>query len=111
MEIYEYNVGDIPSPIAIDVRDRLGRPVNCAALYTNYEVVMLDSRDQPVDLSGSSLDSSAAQLGRFIFTWPNKSLFTRRGDYVLQLRLSGNGKVEHTTAATLRVFQLGKVYR
>lgn len=111
MEIKEYQVGDIPSPIAIDVRDSLGRAVNCAGLFTTYEVIMLDNRNHLVDLTGSVLDSSAAQLGRFIFTFPTASVFKRRGDYLIQLRLSGNGKVEHTTPQTLRVRELGKVYR
>lgn len=108
MEIYEYWVGDVPAPIAIDVRDRSGRPLNASA-YTSFQIVMLDGRNKEVDLKGSSLDSSAAQLGRFIFTWPTDSLFKSAGDYVMQLRLVGPGRVEHTTAATFRVRELGKV--
>lgn len=108
MDIYTYWVGDVPSPIAIDVRDSKNRPLNASAAYTTYEVVMLDNDNEEVDLTGSALDSSAAQLGRFIFTWPTTSVFKKRGDYILQLRLSGNGKVEHTTPATIRVRELGK---
>lgn len=109
MEISTYEVGDIPAPLAIDVRDGYGRPVNCSA-YTGFEVIMLDGRNQVVDLSGSSLDTSAAQLGRFVLTYPSdRSVFTKTGDYVLQLRLSGNGRVEHTTAHNFRVRQMGKV--
>jgi hypothetical protein len=110
MEISQYEVGQIPlRNLSIVVKDSYGRAVNCS-VYTDVTVRMLGSDNEVVDLTGSSLNTGGAAQGRFIFEWPrNRSLFTKRGEYVLQLVLKTGNAIDMTTAHTLKVRELGKV--
>lgn len=112
MEISQYEVGQIPlRNLSLTVKDSYGRNVNCNA-YTDISVRMLDSDNNEVDLTGSVLNRGGAASGRFIFEWPrDKSLFTKRGDYVLQLVLQTANAKDMTTSHTLRVRELGKVVK
>lgn len=107
METITYWVGDVPSPLVIDVADSRGQSVNLYAGITNYEVA-LQHNGSTVDSSSIVLDTSAAALGRFVVTWPSKSVFTKRGEYLLQLRFSGPGRKESTSAQVLKVKELGR---
>lgn len=104
-----YWVGDKPSrPVAIDVRDSQGREVNLGT-YTGFEVVMLDSDNEQIDLTGSFLTTSGASTGRFVFRFPeNRSLFNKPGEYLLQLVVKGaNGTEDRTFPHTIMVKRLG----
>jgi hypothetical protein len=110
MEISQYEVGQIPlANLSMTVKDSYGRNLNCS-VYTDISVRMLDSDNREVDLTGAVLNRGGAASGRFVFEWPrNRSLFTKRGDYVLQLVLKTSNAVDMTTAHTIRVRELGKV--
>lgn len=112
MEISQYEVGEIPlKNLSIAVKDSYGRAVNCS-VYSDVSVRMLGSDNEFIDLTGANLNTGGAAQGRFIFEWPrNRSLFTKRGDYVLQLVLksSAPNAIDKTTAHTIRVRELGKV--
>lgn len=106
-----YWVGDKPSrPVAIDVRDSQGRVLNLST-YTDFEVVMLDSDNGEVDLTGSFLTTSGADSGRFVFRFPeNRSIFNKAGEYLLQLVIKGaNGTEDRTFPHTIRVKKLGGI--
>lgn len=109
MAISQYRVGDIPQrPLAITVREANGGLANCAR-FTDFEVVMLGSDNESINVSGGVLNTDGKQFGKFSFIWPtDRSLFTKSGDYVLQLRMKAAGSVEHTTAHVIRVRALGE---
>jgi hypothetical protein len=107
METITYWVGDVPTPLTIDVLGSKGQSVNLFAGITNYEVV-LQHNNSTVDAKSITLDTSAAALGRFIVTWPSESLFTQRGEYLLQLKFSGPGRKESTNAQVIKVKELGR---
>jgi hypothetical protein len=104
-----YWVGQIPGDnLSIQVRDERNTPIDLSS-YTSFEAVMLDSDNGEVDLTGSLLDTSNVVSGRFVFSFPTThSLFTKYGEYVLQLKMTGNGKVDFTSPVTLKVKQLGR---
>jgi hypothetical protein len=110
MEISQYEVGQIPlRNLSLTVKDSYGRNLNCS-VYTDISVRMLGSDNEEVDLTGSNLNRAGAASGRFVFEWPtDRSLFTQRGDYVLQLILETATAKDITTAHTIRVRELGKV--
>ena len=112
MSISQYEVGQIPlRNLSITVKDSYGRPVDCR-VYTNVYVRMLDSNNNEVDLTGSTLNTGGAASGRFSFDWPNdRSLFAESGEYVMQLILENSEAKDITTAHTIKVRSLGKVVR
>lgn len=104
-----YWVGDKPSrPVKIDVRDSQGRVINLST-YTEFEIVMLDSDNNPIDLTGSFLSTSQANTGTFFFRFPTeKTVFTKAGEYLLQLVVRGaNGTEDKTFPHTITVKRLG----
>lgn len=110
MAISQYWVGQIPArPLSITVSDDLGRPIDLSS-YTGFKVRLIDPTNADVDTTGAILQTGGARTGRFVFVWPtDKTLFTRTGDYLLQLELSGPGQRDFTTAHTIRVRDLGRI--
>jgi hypothetical protein len=110
--ISQYWTKQIPArPLSIQVKDQDGNNASLSA-YTTIEVVMLGSRNEEIDLTGANLNTAAKDLGTLVFEWPtDRSLFDYPGDYVLQLKLSGTGKLDFTTTHTLRVRELGRRFR
>lgn len=107
-DMLTYWVGSIPAePVAIDVRDSQGRPKNLST-YTSFELVLLGSDNELIDISDGVFNSAQAAEGRFTFRWPIRSIFNKHGDYLLQLVAHGaNGTKDMTTAHTIRVKKLG----
>jgi hypothetical protein len=110
MAISQYRVGQIPAaPLAITINDSLGRAVDCS-IYDEFVVKMLDSDNNNIDLTGSALQTGGLRNGRFVFVWPtDRSLFTKTGDYVLEMQFLRPGAKDITTSHTIRVRDLGKV--
>jgi hypothetical protein len=110
--ISQYWIDQIPArPLSIQVKDQSGADMNLS-LYTNIEAVLIGTNNEEVDLTGSVLDSANKAIGNIVFRWPTaRSLFDEPGDYVLQLKLSGTGKLDFTTTHTLRVRELGRRYK
>jgi hypothetical protein len=108
MNISQYQVGQKPfRPLAITVNDSAGRPVDLS-FYDDYTVRLIGSDNEEVDLGNGELQTAGARQGRFTFVWPtNKSLFSKAGDYLLQLELSGDGHRDFTTAHNIRVREIG----
>lgn len=107
--ISQYWIDQIPArPLSIQVKDEDGVDLNLS-LYTTIEAVLLGSNNEEIDLTGSVLDTTAKSVGNIIFRWPTtRSLFEYPGDYVLQIKLTGAGRLDFTTAHTLRVRELGR---
>lgn len=110
--ISQYWIDQIPArPLSIQVRTQSGEDANLSA-YTTIEAVMLGTRNEEIDLTGSVLDTAGKSVGNIIFRWPTtRSLFEYPGDYVLQIKLSGTGRLDFTSTHTLRVRELGRVNR
>lgn len=111
MAISQYYVGAIPSrPLAIDVRDSFGNIMNLSA-YTQFNVKMVGSDNEDIDLTGSTLTTSGAATGRFVFRFPtDRSVFTEAGEYLLQMEIVGaNGTRDYTTTHHIRVHRLGGI--
>ena len=107
MQTSTYWVGDVPPPLSIDIRDQRGRVINLTNGYDNFEVV-LTKGGRRIDLPASALDTTLLPVGRLVLTWPQKSVFTNRGEYSLQIRMTGPGRVESTTAHIITVKEIGK---
>jgi hypothetical protein len=107
--ISQYWIDQIPArPLSIQVKDENGEDINLS-LYTTIEAVLLGSNNEEIDLAGSVLDTTAKSVGNIIFRWPTtRSLFEYPGDYVLQIKLTGTGRLDFTTTHTLRVRELGR---
>lgn len=108
MATSQYWVGQIPNrPLAIDVRDSDGRAINLST-YTGFNVVVLGSHNEEIDLTGSVLVTSGAPTGRFVFRWPtDRSLFEEPGEYLLQLELTSPTARDFTTEHNIKVRRLG----
>lgn len=109
MAISQYWVGQIPSePLAITVYDSFGNVRNLSYSQT-FTPILLDPDNQRVDLTGATLLSGGASEGRFVLRWPNdRSLFTKPGEYLLQLEIEGTaGTKDYTTEHHIRVRRLG----
>lgn len=110
--ISQYWTGQIPArPFAIVVKTQDGNDMNLSA-YDSITAKLIGSDNEPIDLTGSVINSGNKAFGQITFTFPtDRSLFTKKGDYVFQLQLSGTGKLDFTTTHTIRVRELGKVNR
>ncbi len=110
--ISQYWKDQIPArPLSIQVNKQDGEAYDLSA-YTDIEVVMVGTNNDIVDLTGSSLNTNGKGAGKIVFNWPTtRSLFDQVGDYVLQLKLSGTGKLDFTTTHTIRVKELGRIQR
>ena len=108
--ISQYWIDQIPSrPLAIQVKNSAGDDMDLSG-YSTITARMVGSRNEELNLAGYSLNTLNKDLGKIVFIWPTtKSLFTEAGDYVLQLKLEGTGRLDFTTTHTLRVRELGRV--
>jgi hypothetical protein len=107
--ISQYWKDQIPAkPLSIQVKDSGGLDYDLSD-YATIEVKMLGTDNQEVSLTGSSVITANKNVGKIKFVWPtDRSLFKNTGDYVLQLKLSGTGKLDFTTTHTIRVRELGR---
>lgn len=112
MEIIHVEKGQIPlKNLTMTVKDGYGRLVNVSG-YTSITARMLGSDNEEVDLTGLNVNRAGAASGRIIVEWPrDRSLFTKRGDYVLQLVLETPNSRDYTKPQTIRVSELGKVIK
>lgn len=110
--ISQYWKDQIPAkPLSIQVKDQGGNDANLSG-YDSVTVEMVGSNNEIIDLTGSTIVSTNKNIGKIQFVWPTtRSLFDRTGDYVLQLKLGGTGKLDFTSTHTIRVRELGRVGR
>jgi hypothetical protein len=108
--ISQYWKDQIPArPLVIQVKQQDGSDMDLSG-YTSITVKMVGSSNEEIDLTGYTLNTSAKSIGKLTFNWPtDRSLFNKFGDYVLQVVLSGTGRLDFTTTHTLRVRELGRI--
>ncbi len=109
MDASQYWVGQIPKrPLAIDVRDSMGRETNLSA-YSTFKAKIVGTGNEEIDITGSELQTAGANVGRFIFVWPSdRSLFTKPGEYLFQLELSDSTSKDFTTTWPILVREAGE---
>jgi len=110
--ISQYWVNQIPArPLSIAIKSESGTDMDLS-IYTDISVLLLGSNNEEIDLTNSQLNTSNKGIGKIIFSFPpDRSLFQEKGDYVLQLKLQAEGKLDFTSTHTIRVRELGKVYK
>lgn len=108
MIITQFWEGDIPlRPMYFGLQDEYGNDIGGAGIY-NITVRMLDTDNREVDLRGSQLITSTnSAYATFIFP-PDRTLFPKHGDYLIQLGVESEGRMQWTTPHTIRVQRLGK---
>lgn len=107
----EYEVGTIPSrPLTLVVKDELDNPVNIIA-YDSWHIEMKDTDDNEVDLTGINIVEMPQAIGVLSVTWPrDRSLFEKRGKYILRLVLeTGDGSKDITRTAEIKVREFGRI--
>lgn len=110
--ISQYWKNQIPArPLIIQVKNEQGQDLDLSG-YDDISVVMLGTDNEPISLTGSSVNTANKNIGKIGFSFPtSKSLFTKSGDYILQLQLKGSDRLDFTTTHVLRVRELGRTFR
>ena len=103
-----YWTGEIPSrPLPIHVYDSDGLEANLST-YDYLTVKILDTNNEEVDLTGSSIVETSSVLGLIEFNWPtDRSVFEEPGEYVLQLVMDIGGLVDKSSTWNFTVKELG----
>lgn len=108
--ISQYWRYQIPAkPLSIQINNQDGTDMNLSD-YTTIEPVLIGSNNETIDLSGHTLNTVSKGSGKIIFFWPtDRSLFQTTGDYVLQFKLTGTGKLDYTSTWPIRVKEAGRI--
>jgi hypothetical protein len=108
--ISQYWKDQIPAkPLSIQVNNQDGTEMNLSG-YTNIEVILVGSNNEIVPTTGSNLITTGKAVGKLVFVWPtDRTLFEQPGDYLLQLKLSGTGKLDFSTTHPIRVKEVGRL--
>lgn len=107
--LVNYWVGQIPGdPLSIQIRDDKGSTVDLGS-YTTFIIHMKDSDNNQVDLEGADVNAEGYRTGRIIFRFPpDRSIFTKHGEYVMQLEMSNEHRMDFTDVLTFKVRELGR---
>ena len=109
----DYEVGQIPSrSVGITVKNDSDEVINTVG-YTSVTAELLGSDNEHVDLRGITVTAVGTELGTYVITWPkDRSLFTKRGKYLLRLRLAKpDGSVDYTRPYEIRVRDFGRLIK
>jgi hypothetical protein len=110
--ISQYWVGQIPDkPLSVQIKDQDGNDVNLS-IYDSFSFKMLGSNNEEINLDGSEIVKTRIVEGKISFIWPtDRSLFKYPGEYVVQIQLSGEGKLDFTNTHTIKVREFGRSFR
>lgn len=110
MQTKNYWVGDRPSSSwTFQVLDQKTGAVQSLAGFTSAKVLMLDPSNKPVTIADTATVITDAANGLVTFTWPSESLFTKPGNYIVQLELDSGTATRKTTVQDILVRKLGGV--
>jgi hypothetical protein len=110
MQSKTYWVGDRPAGTwNIQVLDQKTGEVQNLGGYTTAKVILLDPKNNKVEIPDTNAVISNPTLGIVTFAWPSESLFTKPGRYVMQVELSGINSTRRTTEQVILVKELGGV--
>lgn len=110
METKTYWVGDRPggSWLFTVLDQHTGTPFNLSG-FTGVRAILLDSENREYVFPDSQVSISNAGNGEATVTWPNESLFTRPGRYVMQMEFSSATATRRTTVQEILVRKMGGV--
>jgi len=107
----DYEVGQIPSrSLGVVLKDDDDNAVNTVG-YNSATIEILGTDNESVDTTGVLVSPVQTSLGSYLIQWPkDRSLFQKRGKYLLRLRLAkADGSVDYTRPYEIRVREFGKV--
>lgn len=112
MEIKTFYVGERPGGAWVfQIRNnKTGVPEVLSSFHT-ARVLLLDSDNELVELPEENTVITDPLNGEVTFFWPNESLFTEPGYYVMQLELISDSSMRKTTVQDILVKTLGGVVR
>jgi hypothetical protein len=87
---------------------RAGTPVNLS-VYNKVSMVVLDPRNKQVDIPDTYTAVTSALDGQVQFLWPQDSIFTIPGRYVMQIKLESPTATRLTTVQEILVRKPGGV--
>lgn len=108
--ISRFEVGSIPAkPQTFQFYDEEGNNANLT-VYTAYEVELLGSNNELVNLDGIELRVDDAVNGRITVVWPRRNnVFSETGMYVLRFKFSGYGAIDFSESHEIKVTNFGRV--
>lgn len=110
MQAKNYWVGDRPlGSWVFTILDQTSGAVQDLTGYTSATILMLDPRNQTIDIDAANCFISNASAGQVTFVWPQDSVFTRPGRYVVQVQIDGPNASRRTTTQEILVSKLGGV--
>ena len=88
----------------IMVVDETNRPRNLNA-YSNAVLFMTDPDGEPIDAmsNGGSVSFADRQGGVLMYRFPKHTLFEKRGQYEIQVKLMADTREDYTDVVTLHV--------
>jgi hypothetical protein len=105
-----YWVGDRPQGNWVfQVLDQKTGVVQSLTAFTTAKVRMMDPRNKEIVIPDLATVITDPANGLVTFTWPQESLFTKPGRYVVQLELSNTNSTRSTTVQDILVRELGGV--
>lgn len=108
----DFEVGEIPSVnLGVEVRDQLDNLINTLG-YSSVSLEIRGSDNEKVDVTGVGVTPVSSATGTFVVEWPkNRSLFTRKGKYLMRFALrKSDGSVDYTRPEEIRVRDYGRLY-
>jgi hypothetical protein len=110
MQIKNYWVGDRPAGAWTFqvLNQRTGAPEPLTS-FSQARVILVDSDNNVIDIPTDNVGITDSASGLVTFLWPQQSLFTKPGRYVMQLELGGGLAIRRTTVQEILVRELGGV--
>lgn len=110
--ISQYWKDQIPArPLSIQIKNQDGTDMNLSG-YTSITAKLIGSNNEEISLTGSTLNTTNASIGKLLFSWPtDRSLFEYVGDYIFQIQLTNENAKDFTSTHTFRVRELGGINR
>lgn len=107
MELGPFYVGQKPGyALVLTLRDPHTNEVKNLTNFTSASLRMVDPSGASVDTSGGTMSISDANGGKVTYIWPtDASLFSRAGDYKIQVVLTGTTSQEFTSTTVFEVYK------
>ena len=104
-------VGQVPSaPQVFRFYDETGKALNLEG-YTSFDVELLGSDNEKVDVSDAQLGLNRATEGVLTLVWPRRSnVFSKVGEYRLRFALNNSlsGSKDYSETHEIRVTHFGR---
>jgi len=108
--ISRFEVGSMPAkPQTFQFYDEDGNYANLGP-YTNFDVELLGTDNEKVNLDGLQLNVASSSTGRVVIVWPRrKEVFGKTGQYLLRFKFTGTDSVDFSETHEIRVTNFGRI--